>query len=99
MVNLKNIHPLSEFQRNAKSHIARLKHSGEPSILTVNGQAEVVVISANAYQKLLDEMEMLDNLNSIHKGMLAAERGEGLPVEEAFRQVRARVKARRRKSA
>jgi PHD/YefM family antitoxin component YafN of YafNO toxin-antitoxin module len=98
-MKLQNIHPLSEFQRNAKAHIARLKRSGEPSILTVNGQAEVVVLSAEAYQKMLDENEMLDNLNAIHKGLLEAERGEGMPVKEAFAMIRAKAKARRRKSA
>src|SRR5947209_1354987 len=98
-MKLENIYPLSEFQRNAKSHIARLKKTGEPSVLTVNGQAKLVVLSAAAFQKLMDEIEALDNLNSIHKGLLSAERGEGLPLDAAFQQVKAKAKSRRRKSA
>src|SRR5579864_2547350 len=46
MIDLANVHALSDFQRNAKKHIRRLKASGEPAVLTVNGQAEVVIQSA-----------------------------------------------------
>ena len=95
MVNLKNIHPLSEFQRNTKAQIAKLKKSGEPRILTVNGQAQLVVLSVDAYQKLLNELEMLENLNSIHKGMLEAQRGEGIPGDELIRRLRSAGKSRK----
>jgi PHD/YefM family antitoxin component YafN of YafNO toxin-antitoxin module len=54
-LDLVNIHSLSDFQRNAKDHIRKLKRSGKPAVLTVNGEAEVVVQSAEAYQKLLDD--------------------------------------------
>ncbi len=97
MIDLKQIYPLSDFQRNAKSHTARLKKTGQPGILTVNGQAELVMLSVGAFQKLLDELEMAENLASIHKGMLEAERGEGTPSNEVIRRLRARTA--RRKSA
>ena len=34
MLNLTNIHSLSDFNRNSKEHIERLKESGEPEVLT-----------------------------------------------------------------
>ena len=40
MLDLTNIHSLSDFNRNSKEHIERLKESGEPEVLTVNGKAE-----------------------------------------------------------
>ena len=46
MIQLKNIHPLSDFLRNTKTRIKQLKKTGEPVILTVNGKAEAVVLSA-----------------------------------------------------
>ena len=49
-LDLVNIHSLSEFQRNTKEHIRKLKRSGKPAVLTVNGEAELVVQSAEAYQ-------------------------------------------------
>jgi PHD/YefM family antitoxin component YafN of YafNO toxin-antitoxin module len=77
VIELSNIHPLSDFQRNAKEHIRRLKKSGKPAILTVNGQAEVVVQSADAYQKLLEDQELLENIRGISRGIEQAKRGEG----------------------
>jgi len=55
MVQLSDIHSLSDFQRNTKAHLQRLKRSGRPEVLTVNGKAELVVQDARSYQKLLDQ--------------------------------------------
>jgi len=82
MIDLANIHPLSDFQRNAKRHIHRLKKSGKPAILTVNGQAEVVIQSAEAYQKLLEDQELLASIRGISRGLEQAKRGEGRPMRE-----------------
>jgi len=81
-VDLSNIHPLSDFQRNTKDHIRKLKKSGKPSVLTVNGHAEVVVQSAAAYQKLLDGQHLLDSIMSMRRGLEQADRGEGRPMRE-----------------
>lgn len=77
-----NIYSLSEFQRNTRAYIARLKATGSPAVLTVNGQAEVVVQSAEAYQKLLKDQEFLESLRSVGRGLEQARRGEGRPMKE-----------------
>ena len=82
MIDLADIHPLSDFQRNARGHIRRLKRSGKPSVLTVNGQAEVVIQSARAYQRLIEDQELLESLRSINRGLEQAKRGEGRPMRE-----------------
>jgi PHD/YefM family antitoxin component YafN of YafNO toxin-antitoxin module len=81
-LDLSSIHSLSDFQRRAKYHVRKLKKSGEPAILTVNGQAEVVVQSAAAYQELLDTRELLDTIRGISRGLEQAQRGEGRPMRE-----------------
>src|SRR5882724_2937963 len=81
-LDLVNIHSLSDFQRNAKQHIRKLKASGKPAVLTVNGEAEVVVQSAEGYQKLLDDRELLDSIRSISRGLEQARRGEGQAMRE-----------------
>lgn len=58
-----------------------LKKSGQPEVLTVNGQAEVVVQDAAAYQALVDKMEAIE---SIRKGLESMARGEGRGVEAFF---------------
>jgi len=77
MLNLENIHALSEFHRNSKTFIRKLKKSGKPAVLTVNGQAEVVVQSAEAYQKLIEDQELLETIRGISRGLEQAKRGEG----------------------
>ena len=81
-LDLSNIYSLSEFQRNTRDHISKLKASGAPAVLTVNGQAEVVVQSAEAYQKLLDDQSLLKSLRSVSRGMEQAKRGEGRSMRE-----------------
>ena len=80
VIQLRDIHALSEFQRNSKDYIRKLKKSGKPAVLTVNGQAEVVIQSAEAYQKLLDDQQLLETLRGIGRGLEQAKRGEGRPV-------------------
>jgi prevent-host-death family protein len=54
-----DIGSLTDFSRNTKAHLKRLKRTGRPELLTVNGKAEVVVQSASAYQRLIESLEKL----------------------------------------
>src|SRR5258708_29671473 len=81
MIDVKDIHSLSDFQRNTKRYVRKLKTSGKPAVLTVNGGAELVVQSAKAYQKLLEDKELLDGLRRISRGLEQARRGEGRPMK------------------
>ena len=76
-IDLADIHALSDFSRNSRRFIQRLKKTGKPSVLTVNGQAEVVIQSAKAYQKLIKNQELLDSLRGISRGLEQANRNEG----------------------
>jgi PHD/YefM family antitoxin component YafN of YafNO toxin-antitoxin module len=57
MIRPEDIASLTDFSRNAKAHIKRLKRTGRPELLTVNGKAEVVVQNASAYQRLIESLE------------------------------------------
>ena len=54
MIALEDIRSLTDFQRNTKSHLKRLKATGRPEVLTVNGKAELIVQDAAAYEETLD---------------------------------------------
>jgi PHD/YefM family antitoxin component YafN of YafNO toxin-antitoxin module len=92
MIDLRNIRPLSDFQRNAKAHIKRLKKTGEPEVLTVNGEAQVVVQDAISYQKLLDQLDDQASLEAIKEGLREADAGQGIPLEEFDRKMRRKYK-------
>jgi PHD/YefM family antitoxin component YafN of YafNO toxin-antitoxin module len=66
MINLStDIHSLSDFKRKTAKFRTRMKKTGNPVVLTINGKAEMVVQDAASYQRLLDlagQVEMIDFL-------------------------------------
>ncbi len=60
MIRPEDITSLTDFAKNAKAHIKRLKRTGRPELLTVNGKAEVVIQNASAYQRLIEELGKLN---------------------------------------
>ena len=79
-IDLASIHALSDFNRHSREFIQKLKESGKPAVLTVNGQAEVLVQSAAAYQKLVEDQQLLETIRGISRGLEQANRGEGRPM-------------------
>ena len=59
MIRPEDIGSLTDFARNTKAHVKRLRRTGRPELLTVNGKAEVVVQNAVAYQRLIESLEKL----------------------------------------
>lgn len=86
MLSLSDIHPLSEFQQGTEAFLAKLKETKAPIVLTVNGTAAAVVQDAESYKELLDRLELLESIVGIRKSIEEFEQGEGMPLEEAWRQ-------------
>ena len=84
MVNLTDIHSLTDFQRNAKAYLTRMKRSGRPVVLTVNGKAAAVVHDAVGYQKLLEAVERAEAIAGIRRGLASMNQGEGRPLKDAL---------------
>jgi len=57
MINLQNIRSLTDFRRNASNYIEQLRETKAPLVLTVNGEAAVVVQDARSFQAILDRLE------------------------------------------
>lgn len=92
MIDLRNIRSLSEFQRNTRQHVKRLKKTGKPEVLTINGQASLIVQSAEAYQKLLDAVELAESITVLHARMEAADRGvKGIPAADVLADIRTKL--------
>lgn len=92
MISATEVYSLTDFQRNAREHIERLRETGQPEILTVNGRAELVVQSAAAYQELLDLVDRAETVLGIHRGLLDAHEDRGQPLEEALELVRSELR-------
>jgi PHD/YefM family antitoxin component YafN of YafNO toxin-antitoxin module len=92
MIDLANIRSLSDFQRNTKRHLQRLKKTGEAEVLTVNGQAELVVQSADAYQKLLEQADLGGSVAILRERIAAADAGEkGISAEKVLASMKKRL--------
>jgi prevent-host-death family protein len=54
MVDLsRDIIPLTDFKRRTSEYLERLKETGGPLVLTVNGKPEVVLLDPAEYQKIV----------------------------------------------
>ncbi len=90
MISVHDIRSLTDFQRHTKAHLKRLKASGRPTVLTVNGKAELIVQDAAAFE------EMLDAIRGIQRGLDAMKKDTGKPFRAALDEIRARRKIARR---
>jgi len=78
---VEDIHSLTTFKRNSSGLMRRMKKTGRPLVLTVNGKAEAVLLDAAAYQEVASH---LDTMASIRRGLAQARRGEGRPAADVF---------------
>jgi PHD/YefM family antitoxin component YafN of YafNO toxin-antitoxin module len=56
MLDTRQIHSMSDFLRNHKAHVARLKETRTPEVLTVNGRAEVVRLDTETYESMVEQL-------------------------------------------
>ncbi len=65
MIRPEDIGSLTDFSRNTRAHLKRLRRTGRPELLTVNGKAEVVIQNASAYQRLIELLEKLERESAV----------------------------------
>ena len=56
---------MSDFLRNYKEHVARIKETRTPEVLTVNGRAEVVMLDTETYENLMERLHSMEAIASI----------------------------------
>jgi PHD/YefM family antitoxin component YafN of YafNO toxin-antitoxin module len=88
MITTRDIYSLTDFQRRTREHIDRLKQTGRPEVLTVNGRAEIVVQDADAYQAMLDLIDRAEAIIGIQEGLESMRRGKGKPLDGAIAEIR-----------
>ncbi len=95
MILEKDIVSLTDFARQTRKHTAELKKHNRPRVLTHNGKAAAVVLSVNAFDKLMHDAEehRLDmRLKAAVEAYTAGERG--VPIDDAFAQIRQQTRKR-----
>lgn len=82
-----DIRSLSDFKRNTAELLERLKKTGNPLVLTINGKAEVVVQDADAYQELIERVETIEG---VQRGLSDVKAGRTKPARQVFNRLRSR---------
>lgn len=72
MLDTRQIHSMSDFLRNHKAHVARLKETRTPEVLTVNGRAEVVMLDTESYENLMDRLHHMEEVAAARTHMAKA---------------------------
>ena len=86
----KDIQSLSDFKRNSREFLERMRETGNPVVLTINGKAEIVVQDAASYQRLLNYIDDMEALEGIKRGLADVEAGKVTPVEKFEKDFRKR---------
>ncbi len=82
-----DIRSLSDFRANAASYIERVKSKRRPLVLTQHGKSSAVLIDVEDYQKMLDKIQLLEELSTARKEL---DNGKGINQEDFFSELRAK---------
>jgi prevent-host-death family protein len=77
-----DIHSLSHFKRKTAEVMERMKKTGNPVVLTINGKAEIVVQEATAYQRLRELADKAEMMEFLRESKADADAGQTVPARE-----------------
>jgi len=93
MINIsEDIYSLTDFKKNTNFFVSNLKKTKRPSILTVNGKAQLVVIDANAFQKMVENRELIDSIAQIEQSFKDFDNKKYKTVGKAFKEIKDSLK-------
>ena len=93
MVKSDDIKPISYLKANASKIIRNVVENHKTMIITQNGEAKVVLQDIKEYEKNLESLAMLKLLALSAKDIKS---GDVMPIDQAFQEVRERVKKGRK---
>jgi len=91
-----DIHSLSDFKRKTSTFMTRLKKSGHPLVLTINGKAELVVQDTASYQRLVELAERAEMMEFLLESRADIEAGCTEPAVEALERQAKKYKLKRK---
>ncbi|MFI5245933.1 MAG: type II toxin-antitoxin system Phd/YefM family antitoxin [Gemmatimonadales bacterium] len=82
----RDVRPLSEFRANIAAFVENVQATNQPVILTQHGRSAAVLLGIEAYERLLDELELLRDVRDAEQQL-----EEGLAREHARVETRLRA--------
>jgi len=84
-----DIRPLSEFRANAAAFITQVQVTKRPLILTQHGRSAAVLLDVSAYEDLIEQAELRDDVEAA-EGQIRA--GRGLTQDKARSRILAKLR-------
>jgi PHD/YefM family antitoxin component YafN of YafNO toxin-antitoxin module len=88
MIRTTDIHSLTDFTRNARAYVQQIKDSKSAMALTVNGDAQVIVLDAESFQRMVDELEHGRFIAAMRESEAAVRNGQVQGLDQAFSELR-----------
>jgi len=73
MITTKNILPVTSVKRDLMKHLKRVQETGDPLVITKNGQAAGVLLSSEEYESLMETLGILSD-KDLMRSLKKAER-------------------------
>jgi prevent-host-death family protein len=97
MISLKDIESLTAFKRNTTEYVKKIKKSGNPLVLTVNGKAEIVVQDAESYQRMLEVLDRAETIEALREGLESVRQGKTMSLDRFDKEMRKRISASKKR--
>ncbi|MGA1875126.1 MAG: type II toxin-antitoxin system Phd/YefM family antitoxin [bacterium] len=83
------VKPISYFKSHASEVIRDVVEKHETVVITLNGEAKAIIQDIREFEKMQDSLAILKILAQSRKNL---EEGKSVPVREAFRNIREKIK-------
>jgi len=93
MISLKDIESLTAFKRNTNEYVRKMKKSGAPLVLTVNGKAEIVVQDAESYQRMLELLDRAETVEALREGLESVRQGKTMSLDQFDKEMRKKIRS------
>jgi PHD/YefM family antitoxin component YafN of YafNO toxin-antitoxin module len=92
MLKPTDVHPITEFKRATPEFVKRLRETGRPEVLTIDGRGEIVIQHAAAYQRLVEMVECVEAIAGIRRGLEDVRTGKAMSLDEFEVRLRRRLR-------
>ncbi|MDT5122547.1 MAG: hypothetical protein QOC96_2029 [Acidobacteriota bacterium] len=92
MISLKDIESLTAFKRNTTEYVKKIKKSGNPLVLTVNGRAEIIVQDAKSYQRMLELLDRAETIEAVREGLASVRQGKTMSLDQFDKEMRKKIR-------
>ncbi len=93
MISLTDIQSLTAFKRNTTEYVKKIKKTGNPLVLTVNGKAEIIVQDAESYQRMLELLDRAETIEAIREGLESVRQGKTMSLDKFDKEMRKKIRA------